>query len=78
MTKSYIPGFGNHVATEAVPGALPVGRNSPQRPPYGLYAEQLSGTAFTAPRHENRRSWLYRPSTRLISLMTAHRASLRV
>ena len=50
MTKSYIPGFGNHVATEAVPGALPVGRNSPQRPPYGLYAEQLSGTAFTAPR----------------------------
>jgi homogentisate 1,2-dioxygenase len=56
----YIPGFGNHVSTEAIPGALPVGRNSPQRPPYGLYAEQLSGTAFTAPRHENRRSWLYR------------------
>ena len=60
MTTSYIPGFGNHVATEAVPGALPIGRNSPQRPAYGLYAEQLSGTAFTAPRHENRRSWLYR------------------
>src|SRR5258708_5991930 len=56
----YFPGFGNHVSTEAVPGALPVGRNSPQRPAYGLYAEQLSGTAFTAPRHENRRSWLYR------------------
>ena len=56
----YIPGFGNHVSTEAVPGALPIGRNSPQRPPFGLYAEQLSGTAFTAPRHENRRSWLYR------------------
>ncbi|MES2445276.1 MAG: homogentisate 1,2-dioxygenase [Pseudomonadota bacterium] len=56
----YHPGFGNHVSTEAVPGALPVGRNSPQKPPYGLYAEQLSGTAFTAPRHENRRSWLYR------------------
>ncbi len=56
----YIPGFGNHVATEAVAGALPIGRNSPQRPPFGLYAEQLSGTAFTAPRHENRRSWLYR------------------
>ncbi len=53
-------GFGNHFATEAVAGALPVGRNSPQRPPFGLYAEQLSGTAFTAPRHENRRSWLYR------------------
>jgi len=57
---NYMTGFGNHFATEAVPGALPVGRNSPQRPPYGLYAEQLSGTAFTAPRHENRRSWLYR------------------
>jgi len=56
----YFPGFGNHVSTEAVPGSLPVGRNSPQRPAYGLYAEQLSGTAFTAPRHENRRSWLYR------------------
>jgi homogentisate 1,2-dioxygenase len=56
----YIPGFGNHVSTEAVPGALPDGRNSPQRPAFGLYAEQLSGTAFTAPRHENRRSWLYR------------------
>jgi len=57
---SYSPGFGNHVSTEAVPGALPDGRNSPQRPAFGLYAEQLSGTAFTAPRHENRRSWLYR------------------
>ncbi len=56
----YFPGFGNHVSTEAVAGALPIGRNSPQRPAYGLYAEQLSGTAFTAPRHENRRSWLYR------------------
>ena len=53
-------GFGNHFSTEAVPGALPIGRNSPQRPPFGLYAEQLSGTAFTMPRAENRRSWLYR------------------
>jgi homogentisate 1,2-dioxygenase len=53
-------GFGSHFATEAVPGALPQGRNSPQRPAFGLYAEQLSGTAFTAPRSENRRSWLYR------------------
>ncbi|MCG2842069.1 homogentisate 1,2-dioxygenase [Sandaracinobacter sp. RS1-74] len=53
-------GFGNHHATEAVEGALPVGRNSPQRVPFGLYAEQFSGTAFTAPRAENRRSWLYR------------------
>ena len=57
---AYLSGFGNHFATEAVPGALPEGRNSPQRPAFGLYAEQLSGTAFTAPRHENRRSWLYR------------------
>ncbi|BBD99502.1 homogentisate 1,2-dioxygenase [Sphingobium amiense] len=57
---SYLTGFGGHFSTEAMDGALPVGRNSPQRPPFGLYAEQLSGTAFTAPRHENRRSWLYR------------------
>ena len=56
----YQSGFGNEVATEASPGALPVGQNSPQRCPYGLYAEQLSGTAFTAPRGANRRSWLYR------------------
>ena len=56
----YMTGFGNHFATEATPGALPDGRNSPQRHPKGLYAEQLSGTAFTAPRVENRRSWLYR------------------
>lgn len=61
MTVStYVPGFGNHIATEAVGGALPIGRNSPQKVPYGLYAEQLSGSAFTAPRHENKRSWLYR------------------
>ena len=59
-TPEYLSGFGNHFATEALPGALPEGRNSPQRCPYGLYAEQLSGTAFTAPRHANRRSWLYR------------------
>ena len=56
----YQSGFGNEFATEALPGALPVGRNSPQRVAYGLYAEQLSGTAFTAPRSHNRRSWLYR------------------
>jgi homogentisate 1,2-dioxygenase len=60
MTSDYMSGFGNHFATEAVAGALPQGRNSPQRPAFGLYAEQLSGTAFTAPRQENRRSWLYR------------------
>ena len=56
----YQSGFGNEFATEAVAGTLPQGRNSPQRVAHGLYAEQLSGTAFTAPRHVNRRSWLYR------------------
>jgi homogentisate 1,2-dioxygenase len=60
MTSDYMSGFGSHFATEAVAGALPEGRNSPQKPAFGLYAEQLSGTAFTAPRSENRRSWLYR------------------
>jgi homogentisate 1,2-dioxygenase len=56
----YLTGFGGHFETEAVDGALPKGRNSPQRPAYGLYTEQVSGSPFTAPRHENRRSWLYR------------------
>ena len=56
----YLTGFGNEHATEAVAGALPVGQNSPQRPPLGLYTEQISGTPFTAPRAANRRSWLYR------------------
>jgi homogentisate 1,2-dioxygenase len=60
MALQYQTGLGNSFATEALPGALPVGRNSPERCPYGLYAEQLSGTAFTAPRGQNRRSWLYR------------------
>lgn len=58
--QNYMSGFGNHHSTEALPGALPQGRNSPQRCPYDLYAEQLSGTAFTVARAENRRSWLYR------------------
>ena len=58
--SSYQSGFGNEFASEALPGVLPVGQNSPQRVAHGLYAEQLSGTAFTAPRHANRRSWLYR------------------
>jgi homogentisate 1,2-dioxygenase len=53
---SYQSGFGNEHWSEALPGALPVGRNSPQHCPYGLYAEQLSGSAFTAPRHHNLRS----------------------
>ena len=60
MTARYQSGYGNEFATEAIPGALPQGQNSPQRAPLGLYAEQLSGTAFTAPRAQNRRSWLYR------------------
>ncbi|MHC0430533.1 homogentisate 1,2-dioxygenase [Streptomyces sp. O3] len=55
-----LSGFGNEHSSEAVPGALPIGRNSPQRAPLGLYAEQLSGSAFTEPRAHNRRSWLYR------------------
>jgi len=61
---TYQSGFGNEFATESVAGALPVGRNSPQKAPHGLYAEVLSGTAFTAPRAENIRTWLYkiRPS----------------
>src|SRR5690348_17464508 len=57
--SNYHTGFGNHFASEAVPCALPVGRNSPQKPPFGLYAEQFSTTAFTAPRD--------RKSTRLNS-----------
>jgi homogentisate 1,2-dioxygenase len=60
MKEAYQSGFGNEFATEASAGALPVGQNSPQRAPLGLYAEQLSGTAFTAPRAHNLRSWLYR------------------
>ncbi|MEM9048072.1 MAG: homogentisate 1,2-dioxygenase [Pseudomonadota bacterium] len=59
-TPGYLPGFGNDFETEALPGALPQGRNSPQRVNYGLYAEQLSGSPFTAPRGQNERSWMYR------------------
>jgi len=66
MTLCYMPGFGNDFETEALAGALPQGQNSPQRCAYGLYAEQLSGSPFTAPRGANERSWLYRkrPSVR--------------
>lgn len=79
-TLNYQSGFGNEFATEALPGALPIGRNSPQRCAYGLYAEQLSGTAFTAPRSDNRRSWLYRirPSAMhqpFVPLAAAHLSS---
>ncbi|MEM1198441.1 MAG: homogentisate 1,2-dioxygenase [Pseudomonadota bacterium] len=60
MPLSYMPGFGNDFETESLPDALPQGQNSPQKCAYGLYAEQLSGSPFTAPRGENERSWLYR------------------
>ena len=59
-SNGYQSGFGNEFATEAVAGTLPAGQNSPQKVAHGLYAEQLTGTAFTAPRSANRRSWLYR------------------
>src|SRR5947207_9324515 len=66
METGYMSGFGNSFETEAVSGALPIGRNSPQKVNYGLYAEQLSGSPFTAPQATNQRSWLYRirPSVR--------------
>ena len=63
----YQSGFGNEYATEAVAGALPQGRNSPQRAPFDLYPELISGTAFTAPRHENRRTWMYRRQPSVVS-----------
>ena len=58
--RRYQSGFGNHFSSEALPGALPEGQNSPQKVPYGLVAELLSGSAFTAKRHENLRTWFYR------------------
>jgi len=75
----YQNGFGNEHESEALPGALPIGRRSPQQPPYGLYAEQLSGTAFTAPRANNRRTWLYRmrPSVRHGKFKVARNGLLR-
>lgn len=75
----YNSGFGNHFATEAIPGVLPEGRNSPQKVSMGLYAEQLSGSAFTAMRHENLRSWLYRirPSVVQSSFSMIDRGKLR-
>ncbi len=65
--RLYLSGFGNQFATEALPGSLPQGRNSPQHGPHGLYTELLSGSAFTAPRAENRRSWLYRRQPSVVS-----------
>src|ERR1035437_4086874 len=58
--QGYMTGFENSFATEALPDALPMGRNSPQKAPFGLYAEQLSGSPFTAPRRSNKRTWFYR------------------
>jgi homogentisate 1,2-dioxygenase len=78
MAPSYQTGFGNHFASEALPGALPQGRNSPQRCAYGLYAEQYSGSAFTAPRHANRRSWLYRIRPAAVHGRFAPRAAPRL
>jgi homogentisate 1,2-dioxygenase len=81
-TLTYLAGFGNEQQSEAIAGALPHGRNSPQRVAHGLYAEQLSGTAFAVPRAANRRSWLYRitPSAKhppYVRLDTPHGATLR-
>ena len=72
IVSGYMPGFGNDFETEALPGALPHGQNSPQNCAYGLYAEQLSGSPFTAPRGTNERSWLYR-----MRLPSLHRYSSR-
>ena len=58
--SEYMSGFGNDFETEALPDALPQGQNSPQKCNYGLYGEQLSGTAFTAPSNQNERTWCYR------------------
>ncbi|MES2184584.1 MAG: homogentisate 1,2-dioxygenase [Pseudomonadota bacterium] len=66
-TIDYQQGFGNQFSSESVPGALPQGRNSPQKAPLHLYPELLSGSAFTAPRHENRRTWLYRRQPSVVS-----------
>lgn len=72
IETGYMPGFGNDFETEALPGALPQGMNSPQKCNYGLYAEQLTGTAFTAPRGQNERTWCYRiqPSVKHTSKFT--------
>jgi homogentisate 1,2-dioxygenase len=73
LEPATLSGFGNEFASEAIAGALPIGMNSPQKVPFGLYAEQFSGTAFTMPRTEARRTWLYR-----IRPSAAHRAFRRI
>lgn len=77
MVAGYMPGFGNDFETEALDGALPQGQNSPQRAPYGLYAEQLSGSRFTAPRGSNERSWLYRIRPSVSHIRSFSRLSCR-
>src|ERR1700730_11098418 len=75
----YQSGFGNEFASEAIEGVLPRGQNSPQTVAHGLYTEQLSGTAFTAPRGVNRRTWVYRtrPSVRHLPFQPICMGSLR-
>jgi homogentisate 1,2-dioxygenase len=69
-TYEYLSGFGNTLQSECLPGALPQSRNNPRQVPYGLYTEQLSGTAFTAPRHKNQRTWCYRIVPSVVSVET--------
>ena len=78
MALKYQSGFGGHFSSEALPGALPLGQNSPLVCPYGLYAEQLSGSAFTTPRFRNQFSWLYRirPSVIHSKLQPLHHQSI--
>jgi homogentisate 1,2-dioxygenase len=66
-SATYMHGFGNYFESESIPGALPLGRNSPQKPPHGLYAEVISGTAFTAPRDKNFRTWMYRKQPSVVN-----------
>ncbi|KAF9411609.1 hypothetical protein BGZ94_001289, partial [Podila epigama] len=66
----YQAGFGNHFSSEALPDSLPKGQNTPQVCPYNLYAEQLSGTAFTVDRKHNERTQSYPTKTRLVGNYT--------
>jgi len=71
----YLAGFGNHHASEAKKGALPIGQNSPQDCPFHLYAEQLSGTAFTVPRAQNQRSYVTRSTKARVVVVGIRRES---
>lgn len=76
----YMTGFGNEFSTEAIAGTLPPHGNNPQKPAHGLYVEQISGSAFTAPRHENKRSWLHRilPSVRHSAFKTYKHKNIKL